>query len=292
MRTSLALFALLAAQAHAQTVPPFAVDMPFCSLRAPFCWSRAYATTLQMETKNITTGKQTLTGTVVKLPATDYYFIPFILADFVGVKTLPVGVNTIEINAIRVTFIMPDTPEHERVSDVSRRVWLRDAAGALKPAVMGKGQTLGCRYDIPVQEFRFTNLNIMDVEWSKEKTGNVRCAVGVKAAAVPAPVPPAPTPSLIGTGPTAGVTSSIGDGATIKGALAWEATVTPTPNSVDFYVDEKLIMTEYAAPYRFNGDDGVLDTSTLANGAHTLRIVATYTDKSTKEVIFKVTVAN
>lgn len=292
---------LLSGRAHGQTVTPppaqpYAVNMPFCSLRAPFCWPANYGTTLQMETKNLTTGKQALTGTVVKMPPANYITTSVLLANFVAPKTLPAGVTAIEVNAIRITFTIPDTTEHQKVADLSRRVWLRDTAGALKPARLLQAQTLGCRYDMPVQGFNLTeSLKQMNVVWDTEKTGNIRCIVGVKAADIPAPFtlsPPPPVTPAPPPGTTAPIASSIKDGATISGSLVWEATATATPSSVEFFIDGVSRTTEYTAPYRFNGDDGVLDTKTLANGLHTLKITASYASGTPNDLVLKITVAN
>lgn len=51
--------------------------------------------------------------------------------------------------------------------------------------------------------------------------------------------------------------------------------------------------TELQSPYQFNGDpSGVLNTNTLANGSHPLKVRATYTDGSIAERTVAVTVSN
>ena len=88
-------------------------------------------------------------------------------------------------------------------------------------------------------------------------TVNVQSAVPLSSA------PPAPT--------TMAVASSIADGSTVHGPLAWTATVTgATPDRVEFWIDGRLRHTETEAPYEF----GTWDTTQEQNGAHTLRIRA------------------
>jgi hypothetical protein len=198
--------------------------MPFCSLRAPLCWPANYGATLQMETKNAL-GKQSVTGTAVKMPTINYLTAPVILVNLTSSKT----VDT-EVNAIRITFTLPATPEHEQVSPWPDRVWLRDATGP-KPVSLLKGQTLGCRYDMPVQGFNLTeSLKQMNIVWNTEKTGNIRCAVGVKAADIPAPftltatppaTPPAPLvppPVVPGPGTQPGTTPTLSADGTLVSA--------------------------------------------------------------------------
>ena len=67
-------------------------------------------------------------------------------------------------------------------------------------------------------------------------------------------------------------------GSTVSGSIRWEAAVTVgTASRVEFFVDvvdATPEYTDYAAPYVFNGDQGVLDTTRLSNGSHTLTVRA------------------
>lgn len=78
------------------------------------------------------------------------------------------------------------------------------------------------------------------------------------------------------------VASSIVDGQTLAGRLAWEAAVsgiaTGSIARVEFSIDGALRWTEQTAPYRFNGDSGLLDTTRLANGSHVFFVRAIATD--------------
>ena len=88
---------------------------------------------------------------------------------------------------------------------------------------------------------------------------------------------------------TMAVASSVADGATVHGGVAWAATVNgATPKKVDFYVDGRLRHTELSAPYEF----GTLDTTTLTNGAHTLLVRATAGDGTTADTTETVQVQN
>jgi Hypothetical glycosyl hydrolase family 15/Bacterial Ig domain len=88
------------------------------------------------------------------------------------------------------------------------------------------------------------------------------------------------------------VTSSIADGANLSGAVTWDATPSESVSGVGFYIDGSLRYTDNAAPYRFNGDAGKLDTTTLTNGSHGLRIVATAPDATTAQATAAVQVSN
>lgn len=205
LKIFIAAFALASAafvscqSAFPQTaVPPtsqnFAVDMPFCSLRAPFCWPATYGIKAQMEfASTVTPGTQVLIGTAVKKPPVDFVTTSVMFFDFTGSKT----VAAVDINAIRFTFTIPDTPEHRRVADLSRSINLTS------PVRLLAGQSMGCRYDMPAQSFSIGVLNAMLIVWNKEKTGNIRCAVGMKAADIPAPLPPVaiapPAPPALAT---------------------------------------------------------------------------------------------
>ena len=100
-----------------------------------------------------------------------------------------------------------------------------------------------------------------------------------------APTPP-PTANTIST--------NIADGATLSGSsVIWTAVPTGVPARVEFFIDGTLGTTELQSPYQFNGDpSGTLNTKTLANGAHQLKVRATYADQSIAERIVSVTVSN
>jgi Hypothetical glycosyl hydrolase family 15 len=88
------------------------------------------------------------------------------------------------------------------------------------------------------------------------------------------------------------VGSSITDGATLAGSLVWEARPSVPVSKVDFYIDGALRWTESFAPYLFNGDGNVLDTRTLTDGSHVLKLGATGTDGTRSEASFTVQVSN
>jgi cellulase (glycosyl hydrolase family 5) len=90
------------------------------------------------------------------------------------------------------------------------------------------------------------------------------------------------------------VGSSIGNGATLSGSSIWTATPTgATASEVDFKIDGAAVWSDRAAPYQFNGDPtGLLDTSTVAAGAHLLEVVATSTDGRIATASSSVTVAS
>jgi hypothetical protein len=82
---------------------------------------------------------------------------------------------------------------------------------------------------------------------------------------------PAPPPS-----PTVTLTNSIANGSTLSGSAQWLVNASGYGIvRIDFLVDGVKKWTEFQAPYQYNGDPtGVLDTTTLANGGHTLVAIA------------------
>ena len=114
---------------------------------------------------------------------------------------------------------------------------------------------------------------------------NEACATTSASAPPPLPSPP-PTTNTIST--------NIANGATLSGSsVIWTAVPSGVPVRVEFFVDGTLGTTELQSPYQFNGDpEGVLNTNTLANGSHQLRVRATYTDGSIAERTVSATVSN
>src|SRR3954454_15423810 len=86
--------------------------------------------------------------------------------------------------------------------------------------------------------------------------------------------------------------NSPGNGVTVAGTIAWTTTVSGgTPDHIDYLIDGTLKWTERAAPYRFNGDTGYLDTRTLSDGSHALLARAVATTGETYSATSTVTVA-
>ncbi len=72
------------------------------------------------------------------------------------------------------------------------------------------------------------------------------------------------------------VASSVANGATLSGSIAWTASPSGgTISTVDFVIDGTVKSTDSTAPYQYNGDGGQLDTTGLAQrDAHTLAVKA------------------
>ena len=89
------------------------------------------------------------------------------------------------------------------------------------------------------------------------------------------------------------IDSSIGNGAVVAGVVSWEIDV---PNQgvdhVDFAVDGTGMATAAQAPFLFDLGAGGLDTTTLADGPHTLAVKATFTDGGSAIAVWPFTVAN
>jgi chitodextrinase len=106
-----------------------------------------------------------------------------------------------------------------------------------------------------------------------------------------APPPPAPAP-------TRSVSQNIPGGSTLFGSFTWTATPsflsgTSGNPSVKFLIDGVEKWTENTSPYQFNGDpSGVLDTKTLANGPHTFKVTAAWTDGTSASATATATVSN
>ena len=90
------------------------------------------------------------------------------------------------------------------------------------------------------------------------------------------------------------ISTNIANGAVLSGSsVVWTATPSGSPVRVEFFIDGALLWTEYVSPYQFNGDpSGTLDTNTLSNGSHQLKVRATYSDNSTAEKTITVTASN
>ena len=85
----------------------------------------------------------------------------------------------------------------------------------------------------------------------------------------------APAPAPVAAPATVSLTSSIANGATLGGSVAWIVNASGSVARIDFLIDGTKKWSEAYAPYQFNGDpNGKLDTTTLANGSHTLLAVA------------------
>jgi hypothetical protein len=93
---------------------------------------------------------------------------------------------------------------------------------------------------------------------------------------------------------TNAIAMNIAAGAVLSGpSVPWEATPSGVPDSVQFWIDGALRWTEFFSPYQFNGTpSGRLDTTTLSDGSHELKVRALYADNSVAEAGITVTVAN
>ena len=104
---------------------------------------------------------------------------------------------------------------------------------------------------------------------SGSEVGRVSVGVTVSNGGSGSPPPPPPAPLVT-------LTNSIASGATIGGSVQWMVAATGFGIvRIDFSIDGAKKWTEQQAPYQFNGDpSGTLDTTTLANGSHTLLAIA------------------
>lgn len=262
------------------------------SLRAPFSVKATYSLTLQTESIGSTTGKLAANpGQVAKVGAVDLIKQMFVLAEIPGPKTA--GSKTL-VASVKATWTVAGGMGWFADPIVIHAVRAMDPAQPLGFVPLNievpAGMTLAIRYDMPA--VAGTSLAPGTFSWL--------VGVGAKATDIPAPVagptaggtvtpppPPAPPPA------PATVFSSIADGATLAGSIAWTATAVGVPATVEFLIDGISKWTERSAPYQFNGDPaGLLDTRTLANGAHALKVLVTYPDGTIGVAVLNVTVAN
>lgn len=65
-------------------------------------------------------------------------------------------------------------------------------------------------------------------------------------------------------------------GMSLSGSVVWTASADVAQiRRIDFRIDGDRVWSEQESPYVFNGDTGKLDTTTLANGTHTLAVKVT-----------------
>jgi Concanavalin A-like lectin/glucanases superfamily/Bacterial Ig domain len=90
------------------------------------------------------------------------------------------------------------------------------------------------------------------------------------------------------------ISTNIANGAVLSGSsVVWTAIPSGSPVRVEFFIDGALLWTENSSPYQFNGDpSGTLNTNTLSNGSHQLKVRAIYSDNSTAEQTVAVTASN
>jgi hypothetical protein len=97
----------------------------------------------------------------------------------------------------------------------------------------------------------------------------------------------------VASAPPYAITSSVAEGATLSGSIVWTASPSGEPTSkVEFLVDGSVKSTDTSLPYRFNGDGGELDTTTLANGSRTFAVKAYGIDGRTASASAAVTISN
>jgi len=90
------------------------------------------------------------------------------------------------------------------------------------------------------------------------------------------------------------ISTNIANGTILSGSsVVWTATPSGSPVRVEFFIDGAFLWTENVSPYQFNGDpSATLNTNTLSNGSHQLKVRAIYSDNSTAEQTVTVTAAN
>jgi Glycosyl hydrolase family 26/Bacterial Ig domain len=91
---------------------------------------------------------------------------------------------------------------------------------------------------------------------------------------------PSKTLAPTGTSRLALTTVTPTNGSTVSGSITWQVNVTGgVPSRVDFAIDGTVKWSESISPYLYNGTTGGVDTTTLADGTHTLSATAYPTGK-------------
>jgi hypothetical protein len=90
------------------------------------------------------------------------------------------------------------------------------------------------------------------------------------------------------------ISTNISNGAVLSGSsVVWTAVPSGVPLRVEFVINGTVLSMESISPYQFNGDPaGTLDTNTLTNGSHQLKVRAVYANNLTAERTVVVTVSN
>jgi hypothetical protein len=90
------------------------------------------------------------------------------------------------------------------------------------------------------------------------------------------------------------ISSNIFTGAVLSGSsVVWTAVPSGVPMRVEFLINGTVSAIDLISPYQFNGDPlGILDTNTLTNGSHQLKVLAVYPNNLTAERTVVVTVSN
>lgn len=167
-------------------------NQPIDSIRAPLSTSATYGLTVQMEGVNAA-GNFVLIGQPGKLGTVDLIKGSTILADIPGPKTATTPPVVVGLRAT--------------LTSSGGTGWKPDPivihiAAKSGPFNLPLAQTLGCRYDMPAS-------------LGSSTLGNLNCAVGVKAASLPAPGPvvvgTVPPPAAPPAAPVAGTPNAIGD---------------------------------------------------------------------------------
>ena len=185
-----------------------------------------------------------------------------------------------EIDAASLQLTWADNSQNEDGFDIERRTGTTGAflalttVGANQRSYTDSNLSNGTTYCYRVRAFN---------DDGGSPYSNEACATTTASAPTP---PPPPTTNTIST--------NIADGATLSGSsVIWTAVPSGVPVRVEFFIDGTLGTTELQSPYQFNGDpEGVLNTKTLTNGSHQLKVRATYTDGSIAERTVAVTVSN
>jgi hypothetical protein len=205
------------------------IDQPIDSIRAPFMVQVTYSATIQMETINASTGSIVLTGTAAKLLGIDIIKSSVLLADMPGNKTVATTVVGLRASFAAVPAV---TSGWAQVAPFGIRVTFKT------PLSVPAGSNVGCRYDMPAQTF-----DPVKLVWSAVAAGNIKCAVGVKAADLPAPgpvvvgtIPPPPPPptgdSVLGDcSPPLSQLTLLGSVWTISGGVVSKDKIPATSNA-------------------------------------------------------------
>ena len=95
------------------------------------------------------------------------------------------------------------------------------------------------------------------------------------------------------TGTGYSLTSTLADGSTISGTVDWSVSISPQPQSVEFYIDGvKDTTIDITSPYSYKNTTNSLDTTKLSNASHTIKTTAYDVSGNTNSASVVVTISN
>ena len=188
--------------------------------------------------------------------------------------TMPGGLHVSAATASSITLAWTASTDNVGVTGYGVYNGSGTVGNATSPSYTLSGLACATSYTLTVDAF--------------DAAGNRSAKASISATTSACPAP----------GPTRVLSESIVNGSTLFGQVTWTAAPSPVSGTdgnptVKFLVDGVEKWTEITSPYQFNGDpSGLLDTKTLANGPHTFKVTAAWSDGTSTSATASATVSN